>query len=136
MHRHAEDAPPRDPQGDIDDAEEPDRELLRAVELPEAVPKPFAAVGALADELLAEDAVDDVAEHRPAPLVVGLAHRAVVGRDPEHCGRPGRSGAAEALAATRMAARPRGGGSAQRRPLRCASRVIIIRMITCFKTFC
>ena len=42
------------PQRDVDDAEEPDRELLGAVELPESVPEPLASVGALADELLAQ----------------------------------------------------------------------------------
>ena len=109
---------------------EPDRELLGAVELPEAVPEPFAAVGPLADELLAEDAVDDVAEHRPAPLVVGLAHSAVVGRDPENGRRSGRSGTAEAPPPREWRRRPRGGRSGRRRPPRCASRVIIIRMIT------
>jgi hypothetical protein len=96
VYRHAEDAALEVPKGDVDDAEKPDRELLGAIELPEAVPEPFAAVGALADELLSEDTVDDVAEHRPTPLVVGLAHRAVVGRDPEDSCRPGRSGPAKA----------------------------------------
>ena len=84
MHRHAEHPAFEIPEGDVDDAEQPDRELLGPVELPEAVPQPLAAVGALTDELLAEDPVDDVGEHRPAPLVVGLAHRAVLRRDPEH----------------------------------------------------
>ena len=83
MYRHTEHAALEVPQRDVDDAEEPDRELLGPVELPEPVPEPFAPVGALADELVAQDAVDDVGEHRPAPLVVGLADRSVLGRDPE-----------------------------------------------------
>ena len=96
MHRHAENASLEIPERDVDDAEEPDRELLGAVELPEPVPEPLAPVGPLADELVAEDPVDDVGEHRPAPLVVGLADRAVLGRDPEDGGRAGRGGAAKA----------------------------------------
>ena len=39
------------PERDVDHSEEPDRELLRSVELPQPVPEPLAAVGALADEL-------------------------------------------------------------------------------------
>ena len=81
MDRHAEQAPLEIPECNIDDPEEPDRELLGPIELPEPVPQPFAAVGALTDELVAEHPVDDVGEHRPAPLVVGLSNRAVVGRD-------------------------------------------------------
>ena len=89
MHRDAEHPPLEIPQGDVDDAEEPDRELLGPVELPQPVPQPLAAVGALADELLAQNAVDDVRQHAAAPLVVGLADRPVFGRDPEDGGRAG-----------------------------------------------
>ena len=88
VDRHAEHAPFEIPERDVDDAEQPDRELLGSVELPKPVPQPLTAVGTLADELLAEDPIDDVGEHRAAPFMVGLAHRAVVGRDPEHCRRP------------------------------------------------
>ena len=84
VDRHPEQASLEIPQGDVDDTEEPDRELLRAVELPEPVPEPLPPVGPLADELLAKHPVDDVGQHRPAPLVVGLADRAVLRRDPEH----------------------------------------------------
>ena len=97
MHRHPENASLEVPESDVDDAEEPDRELLGPVELPEPVPEPLAPVGPLADELLAKDPVDDVGEHRPAPLVVGLADRAVLRRDPEDGGRAGLGGAAETL---------------------------------------
>src|SRR5581483_12042471 len=68
VHGNAQDAALEIPQRDVDDPEHPDRELLRAVELPQAMPQPLAAVGALPDELLAEDAIDDVAEHGAAPL--------------------------------------------------------------------
>ena len=97
VHGDAENAALEIPESDVDDAEEPDRELLGAVELPEPVPEPLAPVGSLADELVAENAVDDVGEHRPAPLVVGLADCAVFGRDPEDGGRAGRRGAAKTL---------------------------------------
>ena len=84
VDRHPENASLEIPQGDVDDPEEPDRELLRAVELPEPMPEPLAPVGTLADELLAKHPVDDVGQHRAAPLVVGLADGAVLRRDPEH----------------------------------------------------
>ena len=95
MYRHPEETRFHVPERDVDDAEHPDRELLGPVELPQPVPEKLATVGALADELLAEDPIDDVAEHGAAPLVVGLTHCAVVGRDPEDRRRPGRSGPAE-----------------------------------------
>ncbi len=59
------------------------------------MPEPLAPVGPLADELLAKHPIDDVGEHRPAPLVVGLADGAVLGRDPQHRGGAGLGGAAE-----------------------------------------
>jgi hypothetical protein len=74
------------PERDVDDAEQPDRKLLGAVELPDSMPELLASFGSLADELVAEDAVDDVGQHRPAPLVVGLADRALVSRNSEDCG--------------------------------------------------
>ena len=89
MDRYAEHAALEIPESDIDDSEEPDRELVGAVELPEAVPEPFAPVGALADELIPQHAVDDVGQHRPAPLMVGLADRPLVRCDPQHGGRAG-----------------------------------------------
>jgi len=45
----AEDAALEIPEGDIDDTDQPDRELVGAVELPEPVPEPFAPVRALAE---------------------------------------------------------------------------------------
>ena len=95
MHGDTEDTPLEIPQRHVDDSEEPDRELVRAVELPEPVPEPLAPVGPFADELVAQDPIDDVGEHRAAPLVVRLADRSVVGRDAEHCCRAGRVRAAE-----------------------------------------
>ncbi len=97
VHGHAEHPALEIPERNVDDAEQPDRKLLRAVELPQPVPEPFAAVGALPDELLAKDPVDDVGEHRAAPLVVGLAHRAVVRGDAKDRCRPGWVGTTEAL---------------------------------------
>ena len=61
------------------------------------MPEPLAAVGALADEFLADDPVDDVPEHEAAPLVVGLTHRAVVRRDPQDGRRSFRSRPAETV---------------------------------------
>ena len=89
----------------VDDAEHPDRELLRAIQLPEPVPQPLAAICALAHELLTEDPVDDVGEHRPTPLVVGLARPSSI-VIPENRGRSGRVRTAEAL--------PPGGGPSRR----------------------
>ena len=95
MHGDAEHTGFEVPERDVDDAEHPDRELLGPVELPQPVPEKLAAVGTLPDELLAQDPIDDVAEHGAGPLVVGLTHCAVVGRDPEDRRRPGRSRPAE-----------------------------------------
>ena len=95
MHRHSEHPSLEVPQCDVHHAEEPDRELLGPVELPQPVPEPLAPVGPLAHELVAEDAVDDVREHRPAPLVVGLTDGAVLGRDPKDSGRARLGGAAK-----------------------------------------
>ncbi len=89
VDRDAENAALEVPESDVEEPDQPDRELVGAVELPEAVPQPFAPVGPLADELVPENAVDDVDQHRPAPLVVGLTDRAVLRRDAEHCGRAG-----------------------------------------------
>ena len=52
MDRDAEHAALEVPESDVDDTDEPDRELVGAVELPQAVPKPLAPVGSLADELV------------------------------------------------------------------------------------
>ena len=89
MCRDSQDPPFEIPERDIDEPEQPDRELFGPIELPEAVPKPFPAVGSLTDELLAKNTVNDVGEHRPAPLVVGLAHGAVLRRHAEDGGRAG-----------------------------------------------
>ena len=128
VHRNPENASLEVPERDVDHAEEPDRELLGPVELPKPVPEPLAPVGPLADELVPKDAVDDVGEHRPAPLVVGLADGAVFGRDPEDGGRACLARSREDPAATRTAGRSRGGERDRRRLLRCALRMIIIRM--------
>ena len=131
VHRDAEDTALEIPERDVDDAEQPDRELLGPVELPESMPEPLAAVGPLPDELVAEDAVDDVGEHRPAPLVVGLADRAVVGRDPEDRRRAGLGRAAETLAARRTAGSTAGSGiRSTSTAAMCIVRMIIIRMIS------
>ena len=95
MYRDAEQTALEIPQRNVDDAEEPDRELLRAVELPKPVPQPLATVGAFADEFIAQYTIRDVRQHRSAPLVVGLSHRAVLGRDSQNCSRAGLGGAAE-----------------------------------------
>ena len=50
---NTEDAALEIPESDVHHAEEPDRELLGPVELPEPVPEPLSPVGALPDELLA-----------------------------------------------------------------------------------
>src|SRR5581483_3737278 len=47
MHRDAEATRLEVPEGDVDDAEQPDRELLGPVELPQPVPEKLAAVGTL-----------------------------------------------------------------------------------------
>ena len=86
MDRHSESPGLEVPQRDVDDAEQPDRELLGPIQLPQPVPEPLALVGTLADQLLAQDAIDDVSEHRPAPFVVGLADRTVLGCDPQNRG--------------------------------------------------
>jgi hypothetical protein len=59
------------------------------------VPQPLATVGALPHEFIAQYTIRDVGQHRPAPLVVGLSHGAVLGCDSQHRGRAGLSGAAE-----------------------------------------
>ena len=74
------------PECDVDHAEQPYRELLCAVELPEPMPEPLASIGRLAHELRPQDAVGDVGEHRATPLVVGAADGAVIGGDPEYAG--------------------------------------------------
>ena len=81
-----EDAALEVPESDVNNTQEPDRELLRTVELPEPVPEPLPSLGSLADELVSEYAVHDVGEHRSAPLVVGLADCAIVRRDAEDGG--------------------------------------------------
>jgi hypothetical protein len=50
---NTEDAALEIPECDVHHAEEPDRELLGPVELPEPVPEPLSPVGALPDELVA-----------------------------------------------------------------------------------
>src|SRR5205085_12346001 len=72
------------PQCEVADAEQPDRELLRAVELPQPVPEPLPPVRPLANELFAKHAVDDVGKHRPAPLVIRLPDLAPIGRDAQN----------------------------------------------------
>ena len=118
------------PERDVDHPEQPDRELLGAIELPQAMPEPLAPIGRLADELLAEDPVDDVGEHGPAPLVVCLADHAIVGRDPEHCRRAAREPSLGGRGATRTGASPPEARSGRRRLPRYASAAIIIRMIS------
>jgi hypothetical protein len=95
MHRYAQYSSLEVPECDVDYSEEPDRELVGPVELPEAVPQPLATVGPLANELIPEHAVDDVGQHRAAPLMVGLADRPLVRRDSQYGGRPGLRRAAE-----------------------------------------
>src|SRR5437763_12292234 len=95
MHRDSEHASLEIPQRDVDDADQPDRELFGAIELPEAVPEPLSPLGPLADELFAEDAVDDVREHRATPLVVCLADRTLLGRDAKNGGGAGAGRAAK-----------------------------------------
>src|SRR6188472_3429003 len=96
MYRDVQHLPLEVPQGDVDDAEQPDRKLLRTVELPQPVPEPLAPIGPFADEFLPEHAVDDVVEHRATPLVVRLAHRALLGADPQNGGLSSLSGTTEA----------------------------------------
>ena len=87
MDRNAQCSGLEVPQRDVDNANQPDRELLRTVELPEAMPEPLAPIGRLAHELRPQDPIGDVGEHRTTPLVVGTADRAVIGGDPKHaCG--------------------------------------------------
>ena len=116
------------PESDVDDADQPDRKLVRAIELPQAVPQPLATVSALSDELLAEHPVDDVAEHRTAPLVVRLADRAVLRRDAEDGGGASLGGATEAAPPRERRGHRRDGVPARHRWLRSARRHIIIRM--------
>jgi len=86
MYRHTQDARLQVAERHVNDPEQPDRELVRAIELPQAVPQPLATIGALPDELLAKHPVDDVREHRTAPLVVRLADRPVLSRNAQDGG--------------------------------------------------
>ena len=89
MHGNSKHAALEIPQRDVHDPEEPDRKLLGPVELPEPMPEPFPLIGPLPDELITQNTVDDVGEHRAAPFVIGLADRTVFSRDPEDSCRAG-----------------------------------------------
>ena len=128
LHWDPEDPALEVPERHVDDAEEPDRELLRPVELPEPMPEPFAPVGALTDEFVSQNPVDDVGQHRPAPLVVGLANRAALGRNAKDggCTRTVRAAQAVPPSERRRNGRERDQVDINRGD---SHRVIIIRMM-------
>ncbi len=51
MHRNVEHARLEIPERDVDDPYQPDRELLRPIDLPQPMPQPLATIDTLADEL-------------------------------------------------------------------------------------
>ena len=69
-------------QSDVHQAEDVDRELLDPVELPDPVPQPLPPQRVLADELVAQPAVDEVFEDDPAARLRQALH-ALVGGDPQ-----------------------------------------------------